>query len=324
MERNVAVAGMGGFGQSRGMVTVPRIRSRERDMSCRDALLDAMLRHLGAVYYQAIHGNGTGSDVARALESAEAADGRERLPETSHQHRTGQWRVSDVMTTDVVTVTKEASLKQVTRIMACCNVSAVPVMTDNGRVAGVISEADLLRKHEHGFRLGTDPLRRERPRARARCAGELMTSPAITIGPDAPAGAAARLMNGHRIGRLPVADPSGKLVGIVSRRDLMGVFLRPDDEIAAEVRGVLARTLPAEPGGVQVKANDGVVVLYGSLPRPALILVAERLASSVDGVAAVICRLQIGARSGATASVPEQSAQERGTHPAVGPVPVAG
>jgi CBS domain-containing protein len=60
-----------------------------------------------------------------------------------------------------------------------------------------------------------------------------MTSPAITIHPDAPVGAAARLMNGHRIRRLPVVDPSGKLIGIVSRRDLLSVFLRPDEEIAA-------------------------------------------------------------------------------------------
>jgi CBS domain-containing protein len=324
MERN-GVAGTGGFGQSgRTVVTVDRIRSTERDMSCRDALLDVMLRRLGATYYQAIHGDGTAADVARAVESAEAVDGRERVPETSRQHRAGQWRVSDVMTTGVVTVTKTTSLKEVARIMADWKVSAVPVMTDDGRVVGVISGADLLRRHEHAIRLGMDPLRRERPRPRARRVAELMTSPAITIGPDASAAAAARLMNGHRIRRLPVVDLSGKLIGIVSRRDLLCVFLRPDEEIAVEVQGVLAETLPVEPGSVQVKASDGVVVLSGSLPRPALIPAAERLAYGVDGVAAVICRLQIRARGSAASSMPERSGQDRGIQPTDRPVLVAG
>lgn len=299
-------------------------RNGEHDMSCRDALLDAMLSHLGAVYYRAMHGDGTASDLARALESAEAADGRKRMPETSRQHRTGQWRVSDVMTTDVVTVGQATSLKQVARIMTGSKVSAIPVMTDNGRIVGVISKTDLLHKHERGFRLGPDMLRGDRPQARARCAAELMTSPAITIGPDASAGAAARLMSGHRIGQLPVVDPSGKLLGIVSYWSLLCVFLRPDEEIAAEVQGVLAGTLPVEPGGLRVKASDGVVVLSGSLPKPALISVAERLASGVDGVATVICELEIRAGSGAPPSVRQRSQPERGIHPADRPLLVAG
>jgi CBS domain-containing protein len=265
-------------------------------MSRNDALFDAMLRQLGAAYYQTIHGDGTASDVERALESAEAADGREdQAWGLSGRHHSGRWRVSDVMSTDVVTVPGEMPYKQVARIMTEQQVSGVPVVTKDGHVAGMVSEADILRKEERAFRrLGTGlphKTRRERTQAEARCASELMTSPAITIHPDAPVGAAARLMNGHRIRRLPVVDPSGKLIGIVSRRDLLSVFLRPDEEIAAEVHGVLTGMLLAEPSGVEVTARDGVVILSGSLARPDLIPVAERLASGVDGVVAVICKL---------------------------------
>ncbi len=192
-------------------------------------------------------------------------------------------------------------------------VSGVPVLTEDGRVAGMVSEADILRKGERAFRrLGTGlprKTRRQRAQARARCAAELMTAPAITIHPDAPVGAAARLMNGHRIRRLPVVDPSGKLIGMVSRRDLLSVFLRPDEEIAAEVYGLLTGILLAEPDGVQVTVRDGVVFLSGRLARPNLIPVAERLASGVDGVVEVICKLTIRSDSGAAS----------GHHPSAAP-----
>jgi len=152
-------------------------------------------------------------------------------------------------------------------------------------VAGIVSEADVLRKEERDFgRLGTGlprRTRRERAQADARTVTELMSTPVITIHPDAPVGAAARLMNGHRIRRLPVVDSSGKLIGIVSRRDLLSVFLRPNEEIAAEVHGVLTGILHAEPDGVAVQVRDGVVTMSGTLAREDLIEVAERLASGV-------------------------------------------
>lgn len=265
-------------------------------MTRREEHFDAMLRHLGATYYQTVRGGATASDVARALESVEAEDGRrDELAGSRRPGKTGRWRVSDVMTTDVVTVDKAASYKEVARIMAGQKVNAVPVLTGNGRVAGIVSEADVLRKEERDFgRLGTGlprRTRRERAQADARTVTELMSTPVITIHPDAPVGAAARLMNGHRIRRLPVVDSSGKLIGIVSRRDLLSVFLRPDEEIAAEVHGVLTGILLAEPDGVAVNVRDGVVTLTGTLAREDLIEVAERLASGVDGVITVICKL---------------------------------
>lgn len=266
-------------------------------MTRRETQFDAMLRYLGAAYYQTIHGSATPSDVARALEQAEAEDEHRREP-TSAKHRyprTGRWRVSDVMTTDVVSVDKAASYKQVARVMTELKVNALPVLTKDLHVAGMVSEADLLLKEERDFRrLGTGlprRRRRERARAQARSAADLMNSPAITIHPDAPLGAAARLMNGHHIRRLPVVDPAGKLIGIVSRRDLLSVFLRPDEDIAAEVSHILTRTLLEESGAVEVKVNDGVVILSGTLAHSDLIPLAQRLATGVDGVVSVTCKL---------------------------------
>jgi CBS domain-containing protein len=272
-------------------------------MTRRDEHFDSMLRQLGAAYYQTIHGDGTAADVTRALESARAADGHAGEPgRYATRHHSGRWRVSDVMTTDVVTVTKDTSYKDVARIMTERRVNALPVVSRDGHVLGMVSEADVLRKQERAFRrLGTGlprRTRRERAEAQARNAAGLMTAPAITIHPDAPLGSAARLMNGHRIRRLPVVDPSGKLVGIVSRRDLLSVFLRPDEEIAAEVDGLLTGILLEEPGGVTVTVRDGVVILSGTIASADLIPVAERLASQVDGVVAVTSRLAARADSG--------------------------
>ncbi|MGO8887436.1 MAG: CBS domain-containing protein [Streptosporangiaceae bacterium] len=275
-------------------------------MTRSEAHFDAMLQHLGATYYKTIHGEATATDVARALESAEDQDTSGHVPHwLGRRHpQTGRWRVRDVMTTDVVTVGKNAPYKEVTRIMADRMVNAVPVVTREHHVAGVVSEYDLLLKEErHLRRVGTGlpaHSRHEKAQAEARVAAELMTSPAITIHPDAPVGVAARLMNGRHIRRLPVVDPEGKLIGIVSRRDLLSVFLRPDDEIAAEVHGVLTGILLEEPDEIEVKVKEGVVILSGSVARKDLIPVAERLAAGIDGVVTVVCKLT--ARPAAAAS----------------------
>ena len=284
-----------------GLGQCQRCELQGAKMTRRDEHFNAMLQNLGAAYYKTIHGDATAADVARALESAEEHDGRGQ-PRGHEPHwsgrrhrRTGRWRVRDVMRTDVVTVGKKASYKQVVEVMAERMVNAVPVVTKDGHVAGVVSEFDLLLKEERNLRrLGAGlpaRSRHERKRAEARTAAALMTSPAITIHPDAPVGVAARLMNGHHIRRLPVVDPAGKLIGIVSRRDLLSVFLRPDEEIAAEVHGVLTGVLLAEPDGVEVKVSEGVVTLSGTLARADLIPVAERLASDIDGVVTVVCKL---------------------------------
>jgi len=285
-------------------------------MSRRNEHFDAMLRHLGATYYQTLRGEGSAQEVERALESVEDAHrsggaAGEALPDgaRARSHRGGRWRVRDVMSTDVVTVGKATSYKEVARLMTEHKVNALPVVTKSGHLVGVVSEADVLRKEERRFRRLTSGLsgsaRRTRTKAEARTAAELMTSPVITTHPDASLASAARLMNDHHIRRLPVLDASGTLIGMVSRRDLLRVFLRPDEEIGAEVHGVLTGVLLEDPQSVTVQVRDGMVTLRGSLREPGLIPAAVRLASDVDGVVSVTNELTGGAEeraSGETAA----------------------
>jgi len=265
-------------------------------VSRREAHFDAMLRRLGAVYYQTLQEEAAAAEVARRDRGTEVGRGGVGgSPEGGRGlRRRGQWRVCDVMTADVATADRNMSYKQTVKLMTDQRVSAIPVVAKGGRVVGVVSEADVLRKTERrpwrwAGRSGR--ARRDRAKARARTAGQLMTSPAITIHPDASLSAAARLMNAHHMRRLPVVNAAGDLIGIVSRRDLMKVFLRPDEEITAEVSDELAQILLDDAGQVTVSVLDGVVTLGGELDDEDLIPVAVGLASGVAGVVAVVNRL---------------------------------
>jgi CBS domain-containing protein len=207
-------------------------------------------------------------------------------------------RVRDVMTPEVVTVDEETPFKEITQLLADCRISAVPVLDTDARVVGVVSEADLLRKEEYpegppGARLlGGRRRRATRAKATGDTAVELMTAPAVTVGPDASVAEAARLLHRHQIKRLPVLDPAGPLLGIVSRADLLKVFLRSDDQIAQEVRqDVLRRALWVDPDTIGVEVRDGVVTLTGQLERRSLIPITVRLVHGVDGVVEVVDRL---------------------------------
>jgi CBS-domain-containing membrane protein len=132
----------------------------------------------------------------------------------------------------------------------------------------------------------------QRVKAAGDSAAELMTAPAVTIGPDATVTEAARLLHRHGIKRLPVVDPAGPLLGIVSRADLLKVFLRSDAEIGQEIRQeVLLRAMWVNPDTVTVKVRDGVVTLTGQLERRSLIPIAVRLVRGLDGVVDVVDRL---------------------------------
>ncbi len=208
--------------------------------------------------------------------------------------------VSDVMTQTVVAVGRDAPFKEMIGLMAQWKVSAVPVLEGEGRVIGVVSEADLLPKEE--FR-DSDPdrftqLRRlpDLAKAGAVTAGELMTSPAVTVHPDATLAEAARIMAQRRVKRLPVVNSEGMLEGMVSRGDLLKVFLRSDDELAEEIRREIVSSLfPAPPEPVQVSVRDGVVTLTGRIRDTSLVPVAARLVRAVEGVVDVDCDLTSGA-----------------------------
>jgi CBS domain-containing protein len=281
-------------------------------MARTDVHLDAMLRHLGAAYYESLHGRATRSDVNRALDTVEEhlheqAAARPARPAPVHhddgpRHRRWARRVSDVMTTTVVTVDRITPFQEIDRLLTERRISGVPVLMMGRQVAGVVTEADLLAAEDESARqarlagtLGRRWRLRKPPHV-SLTAGTLMTAPAITIGPDATIPAAARLMNTHRVRRLPVVDEDGKLVGVVSRRDLLSVFLRPDADIVHDVRQVLDELPLTEPKDVIVTVKHGVVTLTGTMrPEPGqehdLLPLALRLIWDTDGVVDVVNQL---------------------------------
>ncbi|MEW1836957.1 CBS domain-containing protein [Nonomuraea angiospora] len=206
--------------------------------------------------------------------------------------------VEDVMTSKVVSVTATTPFKALAETLVSNGVSAVPVLDDDNHVIGVVSEADLLCKEEfreqfypEGYR---PPLRtwlrhhKSRKKAEGDTASNLMTSPAVTVPLEASAVVAARLMDAHGVKRLPVIDYNGRLQGIVSRCDLVKLFLRGDEEIAAEVRDdILGRTLWFDTSGVTVSVNEGVVTLSGRMERRAEAAIAVRVVGGVNGVVSV-------------------------------------
>jgi CBS domain-containing protein len=179
--------------------------------------------------------------------------------------------VKDVMTSRVVWVTKDAPYKEMAARLRENRVSAFPVLDDEGRVIGVVSEADLLTKEalDGGYDgmpgMITGLLRRkEQGKARGITAADLMTHPAVTISADEAVENAARLMYKSKIKRLPVVDPDGRLTGIISRADVLSVFDRSDHEIQMEITGdVILSEFLVDPAALTVTVNDGVVTLTG-------------------------------------------------------------
>ncbi|MFJ1876995.1 CBS domain-containing protein [Streptomyces chartreusis] len=204
--------------------------------------------------------------------------------------------VRDVMTRGVAVVDRDALFKDIVRTLQERKVSALPVVDGRGRVLGVVSEADLLHKEE--FR-DSDPdrytqLRRlsDLVKAGSATAGELMTRPALTVTADATLAQAARIMARARVKRLPVVGADGCLEGVVSRADLLKVFLRDDEEIAEEVRReVVAYLFPLPASAVRVDVLDGVVRLGGRIRDKSLVPVAARLVRAVEGVVDVVFEL---------------------------------
>jgi CBS domain-containing protein len=203
--------------------------------------------------------------------------------------------VRQVMMHQVVAVREDVLYKEIVQVLDRFNVSAVPVLDRQRRVLGVVSEADLMAKVEFADDASQAPLfeRRSRRKARGKAAGEtardLMSAPAVTIGPEASTMAAARLMDDERVKRLPVVNESGVLVGIVSRRDLLAAYLRRDDDIRQDVRReVLGQVLGLHEPQVRVSVSHGVVALHGTVDRRSTARIAARLVHGVPGVVDVV------------------------------------
>lgn len=200
-------------------------------------------------------------------------------------------RVEDVMTRDVISVRKNAEYKDILQVMRHEHFSAFPVLDRNDRVVGVVSEDDLLVKegysdadHAPGFLAS----RGDRARAAALTAAELMTRPATTISPEASVAEAARIMHAKHLKRLPVVTAAGRLVGIVSRSDVLRVYDRTDEDIRKEIEEeVIKGSFCLDSLAFTVTVSSGVVTLAGQIELEPVALSLLQAVRRVNGVVAV-------------------------------------
>lgn len=208
-----------------------------------------------------------------------------------------QTRVRDVMTTEVVAVEEKTAFKDVVQVMRRARVSAVPVLDSTGRVCGVLSESDLLVKQadpDAAEEVRLSPRRRrEQRKAEGAVAGELMSSPPVTTTPAASVKEAATRMCHYKIDQLPVVDDeAGRLVGIVGRADVLGVYRRPDADLrAAVLNDVIAGEFVMDPARFAVEVVNGRVTVRGTVERRSLIPLLTHSIRHVEGVVSVTARL---------------------------------
>jgi CBS domain-containing protein len=221
---------------------------------------------------------------------------------TEHRYQsekgTRRMKVKELMTTELITVGRESSLKDAARRMIEAGISGLLVTDPNGGLEGVITEADFV-KAESGRRAA----KRARllrwfsngaPRipSNERRVGDVMTADVITLGQNADHAEAARLMQAAGIKRVPIVDIDGRPVGIVSRSDILRAFARPDSEIIEEiVDHIISDVLWIDPKRVQVISVDGNVNLTGQLETRSDATLLEDLVRRVDGVVSLASSL---------------------------------
>ncbi|OKI02689.1 hypothetical protein A6A06_14300 [Streptomyces sp. CB02923] len=214
------------------------------------------------------------------------------------------------MTWEVVQARPDTPAEELVRLLDVHGISGLPVVDGDDKVMGVVSRTDLPAP-AGGPDAPDGPSRpASRPPAGAAAggttAGEVMTTPAVTVHPEHRVEDAARIMQRRHVDRLPVVDEEDRLIGITTRRDLLRVFLRPDEQIRAEVAGeVLGRALGVPPDDVRVSVRDGLVTLRGTLVHEDDIPAAIGLTWRVDGVVGVVSRLVARADDGCTPRGPD-------------------
>jgi len=172
--------------------------------------------------------------------------------------------VKDVMTTRVIWVRRDASFRDLAAALRRHRVSAFPVLGDDDKVIGVVSEADMLTKEAPLGGLSGLLHHRDAEKARGITAGDLMTAPVVTVAPEDTVEHAAGLMYTRKVKRLPVVDANGHLVGIISRADVLAVFDRADEDIRREIIDeVILGEFLVDPKAFDVKVSDGIVTLTG-------------------------------------------------------------
>jgi CBS-domain-containing membrane protein len=197
--------------------------------------------------------------------------------------------VRDVMSTHVMAVRKTATFKAIATTLHEQRVSAFPVIDDDNKVIGVVSESDLLTKEALE---GTVPRtllslqERVRKQTNALTAADLMTKPAVTIGPDEPVTKVARLMFNKRVKRLPVTDEYGLLIGIVTRSDVLSVYGRPDADIQREItQDIILGSFLCDPASFTVTVKDGIVTIEG---KPETVTVGRDIIETIRHLVGVV------------------------------------
>lgn len=215
-------------------------------------------------------------------------------------------RVADIMTTDVITVRPDATVREIARLLLERGISAVPVIDGENRPVGIVSEGDLVRRVETGtetkrswwldFFSGADAKPERFAKEHGHRAEQVMSRELVTTTEDASLADVARLLEKHRVKRLPVLR-DGRLVGIVSRANILRGLVTAAPQIAARSpasdrdirKAVLDRLSDAgiAPGFVDVTVTDGRVQLWGVARNDAEERAAVVAAEEVAGVVAV-------------------------------------
>lgn len=206
--------------------------------------------------------------------------------------------VRDVMTEDVVTAHEDMRLKDLARLMHDRNVSGVPIVDEAGRLSGIVTEADLLRPDvgweprpvhwgSMAWYVATPVATQVWERVQDLRARDIMTRHVVSIRPQVPVAEAVRTLVRQGVKRLPVVDEGGRVLGIVSRHDLLTPLVREDRELYADVMEIVAETAWVNPSLIRVSVSDGIVTLQGHVERRSDGVVLARLVGGVDGVIAV-------------------------------------
>lgn len=199
-------------------------------------------------------------------------------------------RVIDVMTTEVIAVSPTDSLKEAAHRMMEGGVSGLPVVDGSGALVGIVTEADILGQEAE----------RENYRdnaARPTIVGEVMTRQPVVARPEMLVSEAAQLMVGKGVKRLPVIDEAGGLVGVLSRRDVVAAFGRPDEVIEDEIReDVLRRLFGIDPGSIRVSVREGKVMIEGNVDEPDWIHLVGEAIQGLEGVVRIENRLHVPKR----------------------------
>lgn len=184
--------------------------------------------------------------------------------------------VVDLMTTEVIAVSRDTGLREAARLMFRNRVSGLPITQQDGTLIGIITEADFLRLEVE---------RQEGGRDQVVTVGEVMSIGVVTIRPEMEIYEAAKIMAVQEVKRLPVVDDDNRLLGVISRADIVSIFTRPDDVIEDEIReDLLRRVLFIDPDDLGVSVTNGVVALSGEVGTRAEASMLEELTNRLDGV----------------------------------------